>query len=237
MGEFLRILVQFDIRKPLRRCVLLGDSTGKEASPRLLRYERLPEFCFFCGLVGHKLSDCTLKPAVFDDKKLPYGSWLRVQTQQPRQGPRKRYGIKYFADSDLGATDAIPDPPLANQNRSPSAYASHTAGNQAAVDREMHASHTAGNRDAAAAREVHEHASGSITGTPIEVTPTPASTEGTASTKGIRSSAAPIEPRAAPVDPLVPKHFDAGAMMHACHVAKDPDPVLHVVDTEPVLPK
>ncbi|KAK8660499.1 hypothetical protein V6N13_051425 [Hibiscus sabdariffa] len=77
MGDFLRILVQVDIRKPLRRCVLLGDSAGKEASPRPLCYERLPEFCYFCGLVGHSLSSCTAKPADLDARKLQYGSWLR----------------------------------------------------------------------------------------------------------------------------------------------------------------
>ncbi|KAL4385934.1 hypothetical protein GQ457_09G015610 [Hibiscus cannabinus] len=76
MGEFLRILVQVDIRKPLRRCVLLNNGLGKQASPCPLRYERLPDFCYFRGLVGHVLSTCTVKPPTEDGKKLQlqYGS-------------------------------------------------------------------------------------------------------------------------------------------------------------------
>ncbi|KAK8590555.1 hypothetical protein V6N13_057448 [Hibiscus sabdariffa] len=37
MGAFLRILDQVDIRKPLRRCVLLNNSGGKQASPCPIR--------------------------------------------------------------------------------------------------------------------------------------------------------------------------------------------------------
>ncbi|KAK8534615.1 hypothetical protein V6N12_057259 [Hibiscus sabdariffa] len=103
MGEFLRILVQVDIRKPLRRCVLLNNGLGKKASPSPLRYERLPDFCYYCGLVGHVLSTCTVKPDALDDKKLQYGSWLRVTTQQPR--PQWRSGIEYFAASGSVPTE------------------------------------------------------------------------------------------------------------------------------------
>ncbi|KAL4296472.1 hypothetical protein GQ457_12G000200 [Hibiscus cannabinus] len=103
MGEFLRILVEVDIRKPLRRCVLLQNGLAKQASPCPIRYERLPDFCYSCGLVGHVLSSCTTKSAADDGQKLQYGSWLRVSTQQPR--PRKRLGIEYFAASDSAPTD------------------------------------------------------------------------------------------------------------------------------------
>ncbi|KAL4319817.1 hypothetical protein GQ457_18G004500 [Hibiscus cannabinus] len=72
MGEFLRILVQVDIRKPLRRCVLFNNALGKQASSCPLRYERLPDFCYFCGLVGHVLSTCTVKPDALNGKKLQY---------------------------------------------------------------------------------------------------------------------------------------------------------------------
>ncbi|KAL4298098.1 hypothetical protein GQ457_12G013510 [Hibiscus cannabinus] len=106
MGEFLRILVQVDIRKPLRRCVLLGGTPGKSSTPCPLRYERLPEFCFFCGLVGHALAACTSKPTDLGNVQLQYGSWLRVQTQQPRPGPRRRTGIEYFSDTAPRSTES-----------------------------------------------------------------------------------------------------------------------------------
>ncbi|KAK8535560.1 hypothetical protein V6N12_057076 [Hibiscus sabdariffa] len=74
MGDFLRVLVQVDITKPLRRCVMLGNGQGKPPSPCPLRFEKLPRLCFFCGLVGHELSSCVTKPADPDERKLQYGS-------------------------------------------------------------------------------------------------------------------------------------------------------------------
>ncbi|KAL4347289.1 hypothetical protein GQ457_17G007720 [Hibiscus cannabinus] len=106
MGEFLCILVQVDIRKPLRRCVLLGAAPGKPATPCPLRYERLPEFCYIYGLVGHDLAACTSKPADLENKRLQYGSWLRVQTQQPRPGPNRSTGIEYFSESASGSPES-----------------------------------------------------------------------------------------------------------------------------------
>ncbi|KAL4348123.1 hypothetical protein GQ457_17G009920 [Hibiscus cannabinus] len=114
MGEFLRILVQMDIRKPLRRCVLLGVGLGKPTVPCPLRYERLSEFCFYCGLVGHDLAACSSKPAALDNKQLQYGSWLRVQTQQPRPGPRRRTGIEYFTEPAMASTETPPSNPPAS---------------------------------------------------------------------------------------------------------------------------
>ncbi|KAK8972945.1 hypothetical protein V6N11_025441 [Hibiscus sabdariffa] len=96
LGEFLRIRVEIDITKPLRRFVLLGNGQGKKPTPCPLRYERLPNFCFFCGLVGHLLLSCPTKPTVLDERKLQYGEWMRVHAQQPRPGPRKRQGAEYF---------------------------------------------------------------------------------------------------------------------------------------------
>ncbi|KAK8660520.1 hypothetical protein V6N13_051446 [Hibiscus sabdariffa] len=116
MGDFLRILVQVDIRKPLRHCVHLGDSAGKEASSRPLRYERLPEFCYFCGLVSHSLSSCTAKPADLDARKLQYGSWLRVPPSVNRDArPPASQDERPVANQDArpAATEATTDLPTA----------------------------------------------------------------------------------------------------------------------------
>ncbi|KAL4297875.1 hypothetical protein GQ457_12G013550 [Hibiscus cannabinus] len=112
LGEFLRIRVEVDISKPLRRFVLLGNGQGKKPSPCPLCYERLPNFCFFCGLVGHLLASCMTKPVELDTAKLQYGAWLRVSTQQPRSGPRKRQGIEFFSPSSTQqASDPSPTAP------------------------------------------------------------------------------------------------------------------------------
>ncbi|KAE8682599.1 hypothetical protein F3Y22_tig00111238pilonHSYRG00274 [Hibiscus syriacus] len=77
LGSYLRIRVNIDIRKPLRRCVSLG--TRPNGKPRLciLKYERLPTFSFRCGIVGHLYSTCTLPGSTATDK-IEYGEWLRV---------------------------------------------------------------------------------------------------------------------------------------------------------------
>ncbi|KAL4324249.1 hypothetical protein GQ457_11G027500 [Hibiscus cannabinus] len=108
MGDFLRVRVQVDIKKPLHRCVLLSNGHGKQHSTCPLRYERLPRFCFFCGIVGHKLSTCSVKPATLDVKKLQYGSWLRVLDRQPRPTPQRRTGVEYF---DHDSSSSIPQQP------------------------------------------------------------------------------------------------------------------------------
>ncbi|KAL4295395.1 hypothetical protein GQ457_12G013690 [Hibiscus cannabinus] len=95
LGEFLRIRVSIDITKPLRRCILLGNGQGKKPSPCPLKYERLPRFCYYCGLIGHDLAACLTKPSDLDSRKLQYGSWLRVSTQKP-VASRRRQGIEYF---------------------------------------------------------------------------------------------------------------------------------------------
>ncbi|KAK8523698.1 hypothetical protein V6N12_013783 [Hibiscus sabdariffa] len=96
LGEFLRIRVSIDITKPLRRCVLLGNGQGRKPTPCPLKYERLPRFCYFCGLIGHDLVVCQAKPTDLDHRKLQYGSWFRVSVQQPVAGARRRQGIEYF---------------------------------------------------------------------------------------------------------------------------------------------
>ena len=46
----------------------------------LFKYERLPNFCYQCGLLEHDLKDCTRKDGVDkngDRGELQYGAWMR----------------------------------------------------------------------------------------------------------------------------------------------------------------
>ncbi|KAK9009204.1 hypothetical protein V6N11_035749 [Hibiscus sabdariffa] len=116
LGEFLRIRVSINITKPLRRCVLLGNGQGRKPSPCPLKYERLPRFCYYCGLLGHDLAVCLTKPTDLDTRKLQYGSWLRVSVQKPVVGSRRKQGIEYFdmgseaSGTPAAATDVAPPP-------------------------------------------------------------------------------------------------------------------------------
>ncbi|KAI9197893.1 hypothetical protein LWI28_006215 [Acer negundo] len=82
-GRFIRVKVRMDISKPLKRCVWLNvDDTG-EVITAILLYERLPEFCYACGIIGHGLRDCPDEEArlgAFEGESTKYGSWLRAAT-------------------------------------------------------------------------------------------------------------------------------------------------------------
>ncbi|KAL5774833.1 hypothetical protein ACOSP7_012390 [Xanthoceras sorbifolium] len=85
IGEFLRVRVLIDVLKPLKRGLrfMFGDN-GEECSV-LLRYERLPNFCYFCGKMGHLLRECRdNEKEVVEGAALKYGVWLRAPSGRPR---------------------------------------------------------------------------------------------------------------------------------------------------------
>ncbi|MBA0600360.1 hypothetical protein Gorai_006548, partial [Gossypium raimondii] len=84
--EFIRIKVKIDIEKPLRRVVRFVDKDGSETIG-LIKYERLPDFCFSCGIIGHTLKTCTTKvdEEELNDMYLQFGSWMRAPIASPNQ--------------------------------------------------------------------------------------------------------------------------------------------------------
>ncbi|KAL4283624.1 hypothetical protein GQ457_16G014760 [Hibiscus cannabinus] len=78
-GEYLRVRVEIDSSKPLKRCTVLGRNK-KSGQPRvcMVKYERLPKFCFYCGIIGHESRLC---PVLTKGEKptFQFGYWLRVE--------------------------------------------------------------------------------------------------------------------------------------------------------------
>lgn len=55
--EFMRLRVTLDITRPLLRCKKL--STESSGSVWVyIKYERLPDFCFCCGILRHSHKEC-----------------------------------------------------------------------------------------------------------------------------------------------------------------------------------
>lgn len=75
----LRIRVQMDLSRPLRRGVRIYPDGPLSGLLIPFRYERLPELCSFCGLIGHVVRDCEqlLCSENGNNASHQYGEWLR----------------------------------------------------------------------------------------------------------------------------------------------------------------
>ena len=67
-----RVFMELD--KALVRVVPI---TIKESKRYLVQYEKLPIFCYFCGLMGHEMAECG--DGVHDITKCQWGDWLLVK--------------------------------------------------------------------------------------------------------------------------------------------------------------
>ncbi|KAL5829026.1 hypothetical protein ACOSQ3_018494 [Xanthoceras sorbifolium] len=80
-GKFMRVKVGIDVTKPLRRGMKVWISEFDVMITVLLRYERLPDFCYACGLVGHSFLECMNKMAkleAMESSSPKFGGWLRA---------------------------------------------------------------------------------------------------------------------------------------------------------------
>ncbi|KAL5839139.1 hypothetical protein ACOSQ4_011747 [Xanthoceras sorbifolium] len=80
MGKFLRIRVNIDISKPLKRGIRVSLNESEESIMLLIRYERLLEYCFGCGMVGHHVHDCPSVSTDADFVQTDIGPWLRASS-------------------------------------------------------------------------------------------------------------------------------------------------------------
>lgn len=88
-AEDLRIQVTMDITKPLRRFISIARGCGKEDIRGRLTYERLPLFCYVCGIIGHTKMECKKTHSNGEGGEVKqYGDWLRERTGNKNNGDR-----------------------------------------------------------------------------------------------------------------------------------------------------
>lgn len=81
---FFRIKITIEVTTPLKRGLLFQGVEGEKQWVQV-KYERLPIFCFMCGIIGHGEDKC---PTRYDagfvepEGELPYGSWMRVNLER-----------------------------------------------------------------------------------------------------------------------------------------------------------
>lgn len=86
-GALLCARVAIEIAKPLRRGVLLRMNKTEEPRWFDVQYERLPFYCFACGILGHSEVDCPHPVARNEVGKLPYDVPLRAPEERRRRLP------------------------------------------------------------------------------------------------------------------------------------------------------
>uniref|UniRef100_A0A803M810 CCHC-type domain-containing protein n=1 Tax=Chenopodium quinoa TaxID=63459 RepID=A0A803M810_CHEQI len=75
-----RVLV--DTTKPIRRVQKIRDKEGQDTFVQF-KYERLPNLCFTCGILGHTEKDCPNEDEGEEGEEKQWGMWLKAS---PRKG-------------------------------------------------------------------------------------------------------------------------------------------------------
>lgn len=73
-GAFLRARIFIALDKPIKRGVLLRMAKNGDPEWFDAQYEKLPFFCFFCGIIGHGGLGCD-KPAVRNEQGVNTKIW------------------------------------------------------------------------------------------------------------------------------------------------------------------
>ena len=96
---FMRVRVALPISKPIRRGSFIAGSDGEKHWVNF-KYERLPLFCHFCGLLGHDVRNCAehfAATATGGSIAYQYGDFLKAMGGRARGGSfeRKTGGAEY----------------------------------------------------------------------------------------------------------------------------------------------
>ena len=75
---FLHLRIWLDLKKPLVHVVPI---TLKERLMCLVQYEKVPNFCFFCGCLGHEVTGCG--DGIHRKETWGWGDWLKVPFTTP----------------------------------------------------------------------------------------------------------------------------------------------------------
>ncbi|KAK9088660.1 hypothetical protein Scep_027742 [Stephania cephalantha] len=108
--NFMRIRVSMPVFLPLKGAKKLKISPTISVMVEF-KYERLPTFCFVCGLLGHDEQFCPKLFAVADPDKLPrkWGIWLKALTRGKDTNGEKwlREGIDHYRSTEKGGLNMV----------------------------------------------------------------------------------------------------------------------------------
>ncbi|CAN6173031.1 unnamed protein product [Urochloa humidicola] len=123
-GPFLRARVAVEIDKPLHRGVLLKTDRNKPPEWYDLQYEKLPFFCYSCGLMGHTGLECPTPAPRNALGKLPYDLKLRAPDDRKKklqsfgQAAAESFGSSSMGGRRTSARHGSEKKPASNDRRS-----------------------------------------------------------------------------------------------------------------------
>lgn len=98
-SSYLRVRVYVNVNIPLVRFVPI---TLKERKKYPVFYEKLPDFCFFCGCMGHVVEECG--DGIHDPSSCEWGEWLHWSSESASSGARGGWGSWSETGRGGGAT-------------------------------------------------------------------------------------------------------------------------------------
>jgi hypothetical protein len=116
--DFLRVRAEIPVDRWLRPSIPIQVKGQGEVATYLLRYERVPYFCFWCGHIGHDDTECEKKrigvPSLEYDSRLrcsPVRKFEKRQAYGPPQqhnSVRKNLNLNFSASDENSATLGMP---------------------------------------------------------------------------------------------------------------------------------
>lgn len=107
------------VDKPLQRGLFVTDGVGWK-SWVYVRYEKLPEFCYRCGYIGHSEKDCSGRDREGEVVQWPYDPLLLAS---PSRARRMCSGTQFPSSSDSSKSvptgSASSSPSVARLNLQP----------------------------------------------------------------------------------------------------------------------
>ena len=106
--SYMRIRVKLDVRRPLKRRMKIKKE-GSDWCWVNFKYERLPSFCYYCGLMGHSDFFCIkmLQNDVMEAPR-PYGLFMKASTKRQHYNTGNKWLRFESPDGEVLTADKRP---------------------------------------------------------------------------------------------------------------------------------